>query len=275
MAGDWTPCTKNLDQKPEFGIMLRLTGLTVEQLHYALLKFWSWADDHSEDGFFPGMTVADVSAICPHLVRSMSADCPAFLHAMSHVGWLAVNTDGVAVPHFDYWMGNSAKRRLKDSMRKRKNRTKPNTDTQPVRKLSAPRPHPVLNLADKSGTTVQDSTVQSKKLPSEACPETLHVSGPPVLTFPTDGKIKEWGLTEDYLAEMRDAYPSVDVLAECRKALAWVNANPSRRKTARGMKSFLLAWMGRCQDRSGGPARPAPTGKPTMEDMVKKAMEGA
>ena len=44
-------------------------------------------------------------------------------------------------------------------------------------------------------------------------------------------------------------HPGVDILGEARKALAWANANPTKRKTARGMAKFLLSWMGRVQDR--------------------------
>jgi hypothetical protein len=58
-------------------------------------------------------------------------------------------------------------------------------------------------------------------------------------------------MTECYRAEWAAAYPGVDVMAEARKALAWVNANPTKRKTARGMAKFLLGWMSRQQDRGG------------------------
>lgn len=49
------------------------------------------------------------------------------------------------------------------------------------------------------------------------------------------------------------------MLGECRKALAWIGADASRRKTARGMKRFLVGWLGRAQNsgRARGPV-PAP-----------------
>ena len=67
----------------------------------------------------------------------------------------------------------------------------------------------------------------------------------PLLVFPCEGPVKEWGLTRSYLSELADAYPSLDVLAEAKKALAWVNAAPDRRKTASGMKRFLVNWLNR------------------------------
>ena len=72
--------------------------------------------------------------------------------------------------------------------------------------------------------------------------------------FPVVGKSQTWGLTESLAAELAAAYPDVDVVAEARKALAWVTTNT--RKTARGMPRFLNGWMGRAQNRGGrnGPA---------------------
>jgi hypothetical protein len=58
-------------------------------------------------------------------------------------------------------------------------------------------------------------------------------------------------MTEANRAEWAAAYPAVDVLGEARKALAWINANPTKRKTARGMARFLVSWMSRCQDKGG------------------------
>jgi len=59
----------------------------------------------------------------------------------------------------------------------------------------------------------------------------------------------EWGLTPELLDAWRAAYPEMDVLAECRKALVWVNAKPDRRKTYGGMPSFLVGWLNKGQDR--------------------------
>jgi hypothetical protein len=65
----------------------------------------------------------------------------------------------------------------------------------------------------------------------------------PVLTFPTTGAAKSWGLTAALLTELQSAYEHVDILAEARKALVWVNANPGKKKTAKGMASFLVSWL--------------------------------
>lgn len=74
------------------------------------------------------------------------------------------------------------------------------------------------------------------------------VDPPPVLVFPCDGKARSWNLTQAHIAEWQLAYPSLDILAEARKALAWINANPGKRKTHDGMPRFLNSWLGRSQN---------------------------
>ena len=41
------------------------------------------------------------------------------------------------------------------------------------------------------------------------------------------------------------------MLAESRQALAWIQAHPGRKKTARGMPAFLVGWFGRSVNRGG------------------------
>jgi hypothetical protein len=92
------------------------------------------------------------------------------------------------------------------------------------------------------------------------CPETAEPSAvppePALLTYPCDGKPGFWALTQSQVSEWSTLYPSLDVLGESRKALAWVQAAPARRKTAGGMARFLVGWLGRSQN--SAPARASP-----------------
>lgn len=78
---------------------------------------------------------------------------------------------------------------------------------------------------------------------------------PVLLLFPTEGTPREWRLRRAQVTEWQETYPSLDVLAECRRALAWVKAKPGRMKTTRGMCAFLVNWFNRAVDnrRSGAP----------------------
>jgi hypothetical protein len=89
------------------------------------------------------------------------------------------------------------------------------------------------------------------------------------MEFPTNGNQKTWQLRQSLVDRWREAFPAVDIEAECRKALAWLESNPTKRKTANGMPRFLNSWLGRVQDRSGSVAAGAPRSAkqyPTSKD---------
>lgn len=94
---------------------------------------------------------------------------------------------------------------------------------------------------------------------------------PALLTFETIGPVKEWSLTQREVDRLAAAFPGVDVLAEARRALAWIEADDGRRKTARGMKRFLTGWVSRSVDR-GTAAR---AGRKEGGDAEKPAGAGA
>lgn len=56
-----------------------------------------------------------------------------------------------------------------------------------------------------------------------------------------EGKISMWA----------DTYPAVDVKQELRKMAAWLDSNPTKRKTRRGIERFINNWLSRQQDRGG------------------------
>lgn len=83
-----------------------------------------------------------------------------------------------------------------------------------------------------------------------------------VLSFPIVGHKtrKTWPLTRQFLDEHQDLYPNLDVLAVCRRALAWIKAKPERRKTAKGMPAFLVNWLNGDSNRGRGGAAGADPG---------------
>lgn len=54
-------------------------------------------------------------------------------------------------------------------------------------------------------------------------------------------------------------YPAIDVHQELNAMESWLDANPSRRKTKRGIKRFINAWLSRAQDKGGSPQVKAKT----------------
>lgn len=112
------------------------------------------------------------------------------------------------------------------------------------------------------GTPAASSEVKQLPAPSET--DLAFVNEQPlpgidvVLTFPAVGRGPQtWALTPAKLAEYREAFPGVDALQECKKALQWCRDNPRQRKTAGGMAAFLGRWLAKEQDRAKRNARPA------------------
>lgn len=98
--------------------------------------------------------------------------------------------------------------------------------------------------------------------------------GPVLLTFPVVGaEPHEWRLRRVQVEEWGRLFPGLDVLAECRHALAWVQAHPGRRKTAKGMPRFLVGWFTRTVDRRGANGTAAVPGKSRLTTALERASE--
>jgi hypothetical protein len=85
------------------------------------------------------------------------------------------------------------------------------------------------------------------------------------VTFPVTGsKNGPWLLTEDQYEEWRALYPNLDVMAEIRKAKAWILSMPRKRKTAAGMPRFLVGWLNRTTDSARPKSQEAPSPPPSI-----------
>ena len=82
-------------------------------------------------------------------------------------------------------------------------------------------------------------------------------SAPPVAELPlNDGSL--FPVYAPDASKWSTLYPAVNVLQELRKMTGWLDANPKRRKTKAGIRSFITGWLAREQDRGGAAsARPA------------------
>lgn len=76
-------------------------------------------------------------------------------------------------------------------------------------------------------------------------------STPVVFVYPTVGDPSQWELRQAQIDKWVALYPNVNIDVEARKALGWLEANAHKRKTARGMATFLVGWFGRAADRGG------------------------
>jgi hypothetical protein len=108
MAGDWIKMRGNLWDDPRVGRLCDLTGNTECCVIGALYWLWSTADQHTEDGVLPGLSLRQID-------RKTGVD--GFGDAMCSIGWVADHPDGVRLVRFEEHNGKSAKRRLLTAQR--------------------------------------------------------------------------------------------------------------------------------------------------------------
>lgn len=95
---------------------------------------------------------------------------------------------------------------------------------------------------------------------------------PAIVLLPTNKfntEAEEYPVTQKHLDDWQDAYPAVNCLMEAKQAKAWLNANPAKRKTYRGMAKFLNGWMSR-QQNAGGSKEPPPPSMPSHRKEMPK-----
>jgi hypothetical protein len=75
-------------------------------------------------------------------------------------------------------------------------------------------------------------------------------------------KKETYQIDPQFLADMQECYPSINVESELLKMKGWLLANPDKNKTHRGMTRFINSWLSR--------ARPEPLNKPDDRGFIEK-----
>lgn len=77
-------------------------------------------------------------------------------------------------------------------------------------------------------------------------------SPPPVISLIlNDGT--EYPVSQAMVDDWQSTYRAVDVMQELREMRVWAKVNESKRKTARGIASFVVRWLSAEQDKGGKP----------------------
>lgn len=110
---------------------------------------------------------------------------------------------------------------------------------------SVPNLFPTIEQRDKR-------TMKTKKIicsePEKSAPS------PSGISLPLNDK-SLYDVPLDKIVIWREAYPAVDIEAELRRMASWLDSNPTRRKTRRGICRFINTWLARTQDRGGNGRR--------------------
>lgn len=115
-----------------------------------------------------------------------------------------------------------------------------------------------VNISSKNAdiskqSKVEKSRVEKSKVEYIDCAEPQSASAPPVISLTlNDGT--EFPVSVEQCQEWAGLYPAVDVIQQIRQMKGWLDANPQRRKTRRGINAFIVGWLSREQDK-GRPRR--------------------
>ena len=92
MAGDWIKMRGNLWDDPRVSALVDATDSSEAAVVGGLYWLWATADQHTEDGTMPGLTVRQIDR---------KTGLPGFGQALVSIGWLADHPEGVRIVNFD------------------------------------------------------------------------------------------------------------------------------------------------------------------------------
>lgn len=122
MSGDWIKMRSNLWDDPRVSRLCELTDLAEGPVIGALYWLWATADQHTEDGRMPGLTLRQIDR---------KTGIAGFGAALCEIEWLRDDPGGVVLVDFDDHNGASAKKRCQTAKRVANSRSA-NADVTPT-----------------------------------------------------------------------------------------------------------------------------------------------
>lgn len=107
---------------------------------------------------------------------------------------------------------------------------------------------------DSIGKNSIDKVIETTNVVSCTQPETADVPSIPL----SNGS--EWKPSVSDFEEWTRIYPGVDIANEFNRMRQWCLSNPTKKKTARGIRRFVTGWLDREQNKSGGNGRSSYSG---------------
>lgn len=107
---------------------------------------------------------------------------------------------------------------------------------------------------------------ESESNPKNICAEPQAASTPPAILLPLNNGT-DYPVSVEQCQKWAGLYPAVDVMQQLRQMKGWLDANPAKRKTARGINAFIVRWLAKEQDRGRASQKGSkPTTCCTLED---------
>ena len=101
------------------------------------------------------------------------------------------------------------------------------------------------NLSTNNNNTNNNNNIYNISLE----PDKSALTGSGIL-LPLNDKTT-YDVPHEKISTWKQAYPAVDVEQEFKKMVAWLESNPKKKKTRRGVNQFINGWLERAQNRGG------------------------
>jgi hypothetical protein len=230
MAGDWIKMRGNLWDDPRVARICDRTDQVEAMVIGGLYWLWATADQHTEDGVMPGLTIRQIDR---------KTGIAGFGNALCAIGWLADHPEGVRIIKFEEHNGSSAKKRCQTAKRVSKFKN----DNAAVTQQALPKePDSVSSALPREEKRREDISTSLRSV--DTAPE--GVDAQVWLDFQKLRKAKKAPLTESAIAGIRTEASKagmtlMQALSECCQ---------------RGWTGFKAEWI--VKDR-GPPARASPS----------------
>lgn len=79
---------------------------------------------------------------------------------------------------------------------------------------------------------------------------------------------KQWFPTEESIQNWQNAYKNINIENELAKMVCWLEANPGKRKTERGMNRFINSWLNRANNNQSQKSNTSTRNTSIYEDLT-------
>lgn len=261
--------------KPEFWSNEKLSELH-ESTHMLAASLLNYADDH---GYFNANVALVKAACCP--IREPLVRIPESLRSLQLAGYIRLGTtpEGRRIGQIIKF---SEHQRVSHPTPTRFDVSAVTWDTyddsaHPPETFGSPpesfRPERNREQGKEQGKELEASASCSEP-PKRKAREPDIDKTPVVFEIRCAGTPGVFQVHQSRIDAWSSAFPGLAVPDEIRRAIVWMDDNPTRRKTAKGMAKFLFAWLSRAQDRGSGrqPAYADPNAGMTIQDRLLRKL---
>lgn len=268
MANDGTWCRfgSGVAKHEKTQALAESLGLPICAVGGLLAFLWSWSIDHAEgeNGSINDFSIRAIEKAC-----EWDGKRGVLVEALCACGFLDGEPDSehnpLRIHDWATYNGAILEHRRKEAEKKRKQR-----ETEGQKRLGSVPPGG-MPVGLSPGTVPGDVSMGTVPLPTATVTENRNrkqitedsreeedtsmelsgkVSDSPLFSLPlNDGSVH--GITQADIDSYSKLYPAVDIPQEIRKMIGWLDANPIKRKTRRGIKNFINTWLSKEQDKGG------------------------